>query len=92
MLHSGTRPSVNDLYRYRLTTAEILYRLPDYPKLLQSYLWQEMDITPDFPRLTKFLDYWERNLDGRLHTVRIANAELVRPQEIAYAAHDFAYH
>lgn len=92
MLHSGTRPSVNDLYRYRLTTAEILYCLPDYPKLLQSYLWQEMDIAPDFPRLTKFLDYWERNIDGRLHTVRIANAELVRPQEIAYAAHEFGYH
>jgi uncharacterized protein Usg len=92
MLSSGTRPSVNDLYRYRLTTAEILYRLPDYPKLLQSYLWQEMDVAPDFPRLTKFLDYWERNLDGRLHTVRIANAELVRPQEIAYAAHDVGYH
>jgi len=51
-----------------------------------------MDIAPDFPRLTKFLDYWERNIDGRLHTVRIANAELVRPQEIAYAAHEFGYH
>ena len=85
-------PKVDDLFRYRLTTAEILYRFPDYPGLLQTYLWQEMDIVPDFPRLTRFLDYWERNLDGQLHTVRIANAELVRPQEIAYASTEFRLH
>jgi uncharacterized protein Usg len=92
MMISGTGPSVNDLHRYRLTTAEILYHLPDYPKLLQSYLWQDMDVAPDFPRLTQFLSYWERHIDGRLHTVRIANAELVRPQEIAYAAQQFDLH
>lgn len=84
--------SVRDLHRYRLTTAEILYRFPDFPGLLQSYLWQEMDIAPDFPRLTKFLDYWERNLEGKLYAVRIANAELVRPQEIAYAGHEIRLH
>ena len=26
---------------YRLTTAEILYHLPDHPGLLQTYLWQQ---------------------------------------------------
>lgn len=86
------QPDIRDLFRYRLTTAEILYRFPDHPDLLQTYLWQEMDIVPDFPRLTRFLDYWERNLDGRLHSVRIANAELVRPQEISYASREFLVH
>lgn len=33
---------------YRLTTAEILYRLPDHPRLLQTYVWQELDLLPDF--------------------------------------------
>jgi uncharacterized protein Usg len=84
--------SVRDLHRYRLTTAEILYRFPDFPDLLQSYLWQEMDVAPDFPRLTRFLDYWERNLEGRLYSVRIANAELVRPQDIAYAGEEMRLH
>ena len=86
------RVSVRDLYRYRLTTAEILYRFPDFPGLLQSYLWQDMDIAPDFPRLTKFLDYWERNLDGKLYAVRIANAELVRPDEVGHARHEMRLH
>ena len=49
---------------FSLTTAEILYRLPDHPALLQSYIWQEYDLHPRFPKLTSFLDYWKRNLEG----------------------------
>ncbi len=36
---------------YRLTTAEILYRLPDHPALLQTYIWQELDLAPRYPCL-----------------------------------------
>jgi uncharacterized protein Usg len=39
------------LQGYGLTTAEILYRMPDHPSLLQSYIWQEYDIFPHFPAL-----------------------------------------
>jgi uncharacterized protein Usg len=49
---------------YRLTTAEILYHMPDHPALLQSYTWQELDLIPDFPELKKFLHFWERSLEG----------------------------
>jgi uncharacterized protein Usg len=55
---------------FRLITAEILYRLPDAPALLQSYIWQDYDRTPELPRLSAFLDYWSANLDGALHSVR----------------------
>jgi len=78
-----------DLFRYKLTTAEILYGLPDYPDLLQTYTWQDMDIAPDFPKLTRFLDYWERNLDGKLREVRIGDATLVGRKDIGYAARQF---
>lgn len=67
---------------YRLTTAQILYHLPDHPGLLQTYLWQEYDLAPHFPVLRKFLDFWTRSLDGKLHSVRIASAELIRPAEL----------
>lgn len=63
---------------YRLTTAEILYHLPDYPALLQSYIWQEYDLAPDFPALHKFLDFWSHNLDGKLHSVQVANQQLIQ--------------
>ena len=63
---------------YRLTTAEILYRLPDHPALLQSYIWQELDIAPQYPVLNKFLDFWRREIEGTLHSVRVASAPLGR--------------
>jgi len=62
---------------YRLTTAEILYRMPDHPGILQSYIWQEMDLAPRFPALQKFLDFWRRELDGEVHSVRVASARRI---------------
>src|SRR5271157_622988 len=71
---------------YRLTTAEILYRLPDHPKLLQSYIWQDLDLAPRYPVLRKFLDFWESSLDGKLHSVRVASATLIKPAEFRHAS------
>ncbi len=75
---------VKQLKGYRLTTAEILYHRPDHPALLQSYIWQDLDLAPEFPVLVRFLRFWEANLDGRLHSVRVCNASLVRPAEIRW--------
>lgn len=66
---------------YRLTTAEILYHFPDHPVLLQSYIWQEFDLAPKFPSLKKFLGFWERELDGKLHSVKVMHSELIAPAE-----------
>lgn len=62
-----------------LTTAEILYFFPDYPDLLQQYIWQEYDHAPVFPELHKFISFWNHNLDGKLHSVRISNAGIITP-------------
>ncbi|WP_419729055.1 usg protein [Lichenicola sp.] len=67
---------------YRLTTAEILYRLPDHPAVLQSYIWQELDIAPSYPVLRKFLDFWERQIEGRLHSVRVGSLDLVAAAQV----------
>ena len=64
---------------YRLTTAEILYHMPDHPGLLQTFLWQRLDVAPHFPELRKFLDFWSHSLDGKLHSVRVAAAEGLNP-------------
>ena len=57
-----------------LTTAEILYHMPDHPGLLQTFCWQYLDRAPEFPRLHKFLDHWSHHIDGALHSVRVAQA------------------
>lgn len=66
---------------FSLTTAEILYRLPDYPALLQSYVWQDYDVAPKFPKLKDFLDFWSAKLEGRLFKVTVAHDRLIRPAE-----------
>ncbi len=77
---------------YRLTTAEILYHFPDHPLLLQSFVWQEYDLAPKFPKLTKFLDFWEANLDGKVHSVKMAAKELVTGNEMRFAAAQLYLH
>jgi uncharacterized protein Usg len=69
---------------YRLTTAEILYHLPDHPRVLQAFVWQELDLAPEYPVLRKFLDFWHRELDGKVHSVRVATARLVKPASVRH--------
>lgn len=71
---------------YGLTTAEILYRMPDHPALLQTYVWQEYDLFPKFPNLHRFLDFWSHQLEGVLHTITVAHRELIRPAEFRITA------
>jgi uncharacterized protein Usg len=71
---------------YRLTTAEILYHMPDHPGLLQAYIWQELDLAPRYPVLGQFLAFWQRELEGRLHSVRVASAGLIQPAQFRHPA------
>ena len=77
---------------YRLTTAEILYRLPDHPRILQSYIWQELDIAPRFPILHKFLLFWETRLEGKLYMVKVASQALIKPSEFRFCDGEFLLH
>lgn len=80
------------LQGYRLTTAEILYHMPDHPDLLQTFLLQKFDKAPDFPVLRKFLTFWEAEIDARIHSVRVAAKGLISPVEMRYAEGDFRLH
>jgi uncharacterized protein Usg len=80
------------LMGYSLATAEILYRMPDARSLLQTFVWQDYDMAPDFPRLRKFLDFWDRELEGPIHSVRLAHAGLIQPAEVRYRHHELTLH
>jgi uncharacterized protein Usg len=67
---------------YGLTTAHILYRLPDFPRVLQAYVWQDYDLWPQFPALNRFLDFWRCELEGPLHSVTVAHSRLIKPAEL----------
>ncbi|QIB35543.1 usg protein [Ancylobacter pratisalsi] len=73
---------IRQLTGYGLTTAQILYRMPDHPALLQTYLWQHYDLSPHFPELNRFLEFWARELEGPLHSVTVAHSQLIKPAEL----------
>lgn len=77
---------------YGLTTAQILYRLPDHPILLQSYLWQEYDLAPDFPQMKGFLKFWQETLDGPLHSVRYVHHKMISASEWRALKGEFILH
>ena len=80
------------LQGYRLTTAEIIYRLPDHPALLQSFIWQKFDLPPEFPELHKFLEFWKQNIEGKLHSVNVNQSSRTTPNRLRYFKHSLTLH
>ena len=74
------RDGVNEELRQRLggatlLTAEVLYYMPDHPSLLQTFMWQTLDVAPKYPRLRQFLDFWRREVEAVIHSVRVAHGQ-----------------
>ena len=80
------------LQGYRLTTAEIIYRLPDHPALLQSFIWQKFDLAPDFPELRKFLEFWSLNIEGKLHSVNVKQSSRTAANRVRHVKHQLTLH
>ncbi|MCB9818953.1 protein usg [Candidatus Nomurabacteria bacterium] len=77
---------------YGQTTAHIYYRLPDTPSLLGEFIWQFYDLHPKFPRLQKFLQFWETSIEAPINSVVIAHSHLIRPAEIRMVDAEFRLH
>lgn len=77
---------------YNLTTAEIIYHMPDRPHILQSYVWQDFDIAPDFPVLYGFLHFWQKELDGPLHSIILTEQKLIKADEFLHFAGEYILH
>jgi uncharacterized protein Usg len=88
----GQKDFAAQLKGFSLTTAEIFYRMPDHPRLIQTYIWQEYDLHPLFPRLKDFLDFWSANLDGKLYRIRVAHKALLHPREFEFVSSEFRLH
>ncbi len=67
---------------WRLATAEVLYYMPDHPSLIQSFVWQTLDLAPSYPRIHRFLDFWRREIDAVIHSVRLATGETIAPARV----------
>jgi uncharacterized protein Usg len=70
------------LQGWRLATAEVLYYMPDHPTLLQSFVWQTLDLAPRYPRIHQFLDFWRREIEAVIHSVQLASGETLAPAPV----------
>jgi len=77
---------------YGLTTAELYYRLPDYRHVLNSFIWQEYDLAPDYPELFRFIEFWQERIEGPLHSVRFCHRKLIGPGEWRNVVGEFRIH
>ena len=77
---------------YGLTTAEILYHLPDHPHVLQTFIWQDYDLAPKFPVLFGFIEFWRAKLDGPLHSVYYTHRKLIAANEWRRVDGEFVLH
>ena len=66
---------------YGITTAHILYHIPDFASVLQTYIWQDYDLAPRFPVLFRFIDFWREKLEGPLHSIAYTHRKLIAPNE-----------
>jgi len=52
----------------------------------------ELERLARFPEVSRFLDFWRRQIVAPLHSVRVASAALTRPAELRYADGQFVLH
>lgn len=77
---------------YGLTTAEFFYHLPDYPSVLNSFVWQDYDLSPDYPKLFAFIEFWNQTIEGPLHSIRFTHRKLISPGQWRNVSGEFTYH
>ena len=61
------------LIRNTIVTLNVLYWMPDYTHILQEFIWQTADISPEYPRVHRFLNYWHDNIEAVISEVNIAD-------------------
>ena len=61
--------------KWTVASVQVVYYIPDFPHIVNEFLWQTDDQRPDFPRIERFLNYWDRYIDGPIKEVYIYDHE-----------------
>lgn len=77
---------------WSLATAEVLYYMPDHPSLLQSFVWQTLDLAPTYPRIHRFLNFWRAEIEAVIHSVTLASGETLAPAPVKRIDALFTHH
>ena len=66
--------------------------MPDHRSVLNSLVWRDYDLAPDHPRLFGFIEFWQAEIEGPLHSVRFTHRKMIGPSEWRHVRGEFRYH
>jgi uncharacterized protein Usg len=49
-------------------------------------------MAPRYPELQRFLAFWEKNIEGKLHSVKVAQASLIGAPRMRHAQVSLSVH
>ena len=59
--------------KWELTTILVYYWIPDYQHILNLFSFQDDDVPPEYPRMQRFVKYWEENIEARIKEIQIGS-------------------
>jgi uncharacterized protein Usg len=80
--HTMTDPDFEKMLfkGYSLVTINVIYFLPDHRSLVNEFMWQTCDLSPKYPRVKKFLDFWQREIDAVIKEVQLSDSIGLKPR------------
>ena len=61
--------------KWELTTIHVYYWMPDYLHILNLFSFQDDDVPPEYPRMQRFVKYWEETLEARIKEIQIGSTD-----------------
>jgi uncharacterized protein Usg len=68
--------------KWTVASVQVVYYIPDYLNIVNEFIWQTEDQLPEYPRITRFLDYWDKNIDGPIKEVYIYDHEEAKVRHV----------
>lgn len=65
---------------YSVVTVNVVYFLPDHRSLVNEFMWQTLDLKPKYPRVIRFLDFWQREIDAIIREIQLADSSGLQPR------------
>ena len=62
------------LDKWELTTIQVYYYIPDYEHIVNLFMFQDDDVPPKYPRMQRFVQYWEENIIAKIESIKISSA------------------
>ena len=68
--------------KWTIASVQVVYYIPDYLSIVNEFVLQTEDQKPKYPRITEFLDYWDKNIDGPIKEVYIHDHDDVKIRHV----------